>query len=200
MAALILLPGIALFVAGILFSPAQNGSNQQGQITHLQHEQSRLKDAIAEKEALLALRDQQIESLQAEISAERQQQTAMQEKLDMFNSILDARKGQGVKLLQVTARRLSDQSIAYSFVLAKGGNYPRTASGKIRFSTLNPTNDVVEIPISEDADALPYSTQSHTFVQGTLPWTESWQAKKLRITLLDRRGREIGQYETNINQ
>jgi len=188
-----------LVMLGFHLSAGNPAGTQQGQITHLQHEQGRLKDLVAEKEAMLSLKDQQIESLNREIENERQQQETLQGKLDMFQSILDVRKVHGVHLLQIAAQRLSNHSINYSFVLVKGGNYPRTASGAITFSTLNPANEWVTIPLDTGEDTLPYSTQSHTFMQGNLPWNKSWQPKTLRISLSDHRGREIGLSEVKIS-
>jgi len=188
-----------LVMLGMYLSLGDPANNQQAQITRLQHEQGRLKDTVAEKEALMSLKEQQVESLNAEITGLRQQQSSLQEKLDMYDNILNARKDQGVHLLQVAAQRQPDHSIAYSFVLVKGGNYPRTASGNITFSTLNPANEPVTIPLATGEAALPYSTRSHTFMQGDLPWNQSWRPKKLRMTLFDQRGKEMSQSEVNIS-
>ncbi|MDX8406770.1 MAG: hypothetical protein R8L58_00130 [Mariprofundaceae bacterium] len=198
-AAVVALAGIGVYAAGAMLSSGNAGGSQQAQVARLQHEQARLTDSITEKEALLSLRDQQIAGLKDEIKDLHQQQTAMQKKLDMFNSILDARKNHGVHLLQANVHRLNDQSIAYSFVLVKGGNYPRTAIGSIRFSTTGPDNQALVLPLSNGEDALPYRTKSHTFMQGTLPWSEAWQPTALRITLLDRRGKEIETRDVNIS-
>ncbi len=195
----VLLSGMALYAAGAILAPGHMEGARQVQISLLQHEQARLMDAVAEKDALLALRDQQIESLKDEIKGLHQQHSRMQEKMDMFNSILDARKNHGVHLLQAAAHRLNDQSVAYSFVLVKGGSYPRTAIGSIRFSALSPDHEAITLSLPDGEDALPYRTQSHTFVQGTLPWSEAWQPGSLRITLLDRHGKEIGVSEVHIS-
>jgi hypothetical protein len=194
-----LVSAAGILMLGFHLSDGNPARTQQGQITHLQHEQGRLKDLIAEKEAMLSLKDQQIESLNREIENARQQQESQQEKLSMFESILDVRKIHGVHLLQTAAQRLRNHSINYSFVLVKGGNYPRTASGTITFSTLNPANEVIAIHLDTGEDALPYSTQSHTFMQGNLPWNENWEPKILRISLTDHRGREIGLSEVKIS-
>ncbi len=197
--AAIILGGIGAYASGAMLSSENDGGNQQAQITRLQHEQARLTDNVTEKEALLSLRDQQITSLKDEIKDLHQQQGTLQKKLDMFDNILDARKNHGVHLLQAHAHRLNDQGIVYSFVLVKGGNYPRTAIGKVRFSTTSPDNQVIILPLSNGEDALPYRTKSHTFVQGTLPWSEVWQANTLHITLIDRRGKEIETSDINIS-
>jgi len=196
---LILLAASVFMAAGAYLSGGVHQNNHRAQIHHLQLEVGRLKDSIAETEAMLSLRDQQIVSMKQEIVDLRQQKSAIQDKINMFNSILDARKGQGVHLLQIAAHKLSDQFVGYSFVLVKGGNYPRSASGTIRFSALSPDNEATEITLESGENTLPYRTQSHTFMQGRLPWNMSFQGYTLHIGVFDRRGKEIGQYEVKLS-
>lgn len=182
---------ILLLLAGARLHGGGTDPQQQATLSHLQHELTRFRDRAAEQEALLTLREQQLAALKEEIGSLKQQQQRVRDRLDMYEAILAARKQQGVHLLQISARRQGEQSLAYSFVLVKGGNYPRTASGKIRFSVISPSGEELALRLPDGEEALPYRTQSHTFLQGTLPWSEPWQAKSLRISVLDRHGKQI---------
>lgn len=188
---------IAAFLGGVFFKP-HNGLSLMPQYTRLQNERQLLKDKLAEANAVLSLKDEQIDGMQAEISKQRETNEGLAKRVHMFETILEARKGSGVHILNARANWQGDLVLAYSMTLVKGGNYPRRASGAVRLTAYGPGGEQALLTLNNEQTDLPYRMETHTFLQGTVIWTEDWRPNRLIAVIYDTRGREKGQTEITI--
>lgn len=180
----------AAFLLGVYVTPPQNVRSIIPQHVQLQRQYDDVRDRLAEAEALNNMKDQQIDAFEAQIKEHSVESESLRQRLRMLESILKARKGNGVQLLQGSAL-LANGQITYHLVLVKGGNYPRYASGYCNFIVQTPEGENRTIQVSEETDRLPYRMESHNFLDGSLPWSESWQPDILEVVLFDYKGREI---------
>lgn len=187
----------AFFVGVWLYSEQKSGGGES-QIKRLLQQQLLLKGKVAEVEALLSLRDVQIESMSQMMEKESRQKAVMQKRLDMFENILASRKVRGVHILQPSAYWQDEQVIAYDFILVKGENYPRKAIGKIIFSVAGPESKEIILMDEKGEAALAYKFVTHAFLQGSLSWKRDKQPESLMITLFNKRGKQISHAEIPI--
>jgi hypothetical protein len=192
------------FFAGSFFA-ASRPSRSQNQTQpaapeQKKQEQARIKNALVKSEALLSMREQQIESMQQDMKKNQQLISSMHESMKMFETILAARKIPGVHLLQASAHWQADQSIAYRFVLVKGENYPRLVTGSVQFSVRTPENKVLYLNDKDGEKSLQYSMKTHVFLQGDIAWAKDWRPERLKITLFNQQGKQLEQGETAIEK
>jgi len=177
---------LAAFLAGVFFGPG-NSLMPMPQYTRLQNDYQLLKNKLAEANAMLSLKDEQIDGMQAEISKQREINEGLSERVHMFETILEARKTSGVHVLHAHAYWQGKNVLVYSMTLVKGGNYPRRVAGTVRLTAFGPDGEEVE------QTELPYRMETHTFLQGTVNWAETWRPNRLLATIYDTRGREKAQ-------
>jgi len=166
---------------------------QQQKSTSLQHEHLQLNAKLAETEALLSLRDAQIQSMQQQLQQNSQQMQQMQQRLDLFDQVLAERKVAGVHFLRPSATWKDKHTIAYQLILVKGENYPRWIIGHLVFTVTDAKGRSISLTITKkpnNGDKIEMTTQ--TFIEGELTWQPSWQPKILNITLFNHKGRNKG--------
>ncbi len=189
--------GLAAVAGSMLISPIHRAQHTQ-YIAQLQYEQRNLSSKLAEVEAMLALRDAQIESMQAESLRNAHDMRLMNKRLAMFDDVLAARKVGGWHILHPTAQWLDDHAIAYSLVVVKGENYPRWAKGHISFSVMDSNGQTIALENKAGKRSLRFDVTTHVFFEGTIPWSKNWQAKVLTISLFDKRGKNNQKIEIPI--
>ncbi len=148
---------------------------------------------LAEDEALLALRDAQIDSMQQQLQQDRQQMQQMQQRLDLFDQVLAERKVAGIHFLKPSAVWQDAHTIAYQLILVKGQNYPRWIIGHLTFTVNDAQGNSIVLPVAKkkhSGEKIEMTTQS--FIEGTLAWPNSWQPAALHITLINHKGRAKG--------
>lgn len=185
------------FVLGIYFAPLNSMRSIIPQHVQLQRQYDDLRNQLAEAEALSSMKDQQIDAFEEQVKEYTDEIQVLQQRLRMFESILEARKGNGVQMLQGKAS-MTDNQIRYSLILVKGGNYPRRVSGHCMFMVQSPEGESISIKIDESTDQLPYRMESHNFLDGVLAWDKPWQPDILEIVLFDYKGREISRSNISI--
>jgi len=188
--------GIAV-AASTLISSDKHAQHSQ-HIAQLQYEKRHLTSKLSETEAMLALRDGQIEGMQQELLRNSHDILHMKQRLAMFDDVLAARKVGGWHILHPTAQWQDDQSIAYHLVVVKGENYPRWAKGHLSFSVIAPNGDLLPLPNKRGKRSLKFDMTTHAFFEGTIPWSKEWQPKMLYISLFDKRGKNSQKIEIPI--
>ena len=156
---------------------------------------------LSEAEALLSLRDAQIESMQLQLQQDRVDMQKMRQRLNLFDQVLAKRKVDGVHFLQPSAYWKDAHTIAYHLILVKGKNYPRWIIGHLAFTVKNTKGNKILLPVSKkkhSGDNIEMTTQ--TFIEGTLAWPDSWQPESLNITLINHKGRSKAKITIPINR
>jgi hypothetical protein len=164
----------------------------------LQRQHELLLERLAEASANNELKDQQLETLQQEITTQQQQASEPSQRLRMLESILEARKATGVQLLEASASWSGNNSIRYNFTLVKGGNYPRWVSGSMALVAQSPEGEKVTLQLNEQLTRLPFRIETHTFLRGLAQWNYDWFPEKLQATVFNRKGKELLQIELSI--
>jgi len=197
--AVLLLILLALLLTGAITAAhyfSQQQSNELlGEISHLQHEQKRLNQTLAENEALLALRDGQIEGLKQEMGQLRGEKIAMKKRLEMFDDVLASRKIKGVHFLRPNFVWADEHTITYQLILVKGENYPRWIKGHLEFSVIDASGQTVLLNNSKGRNRHKVEMTTHAFIEGRLRWPNNWQPQTLHVRLINHLGKQKGHIE-----
>ena len=165
-------------------SSAQSSASDHQEKQALRLARNRLAESEAERRILQA----QVTALKEELKHSRGEAEQLARRIRAYESILEARKTTGVRILRASARWIMPPAIAYDIVLVKGGNYPRRVAGSLRLIALDDDGRQMAIQASNDAPELPYRMETHTFLRGTIPWKEDWRPTRLRIIRLNGKG------------
>lgn len=196
---LIFLGIIALtFFMGTQFVETNRAQSFIPQHVQLQRQYDQLLGKLAESNALSDLKERQLESLKQELLTQQGRNSELSDRLRMFESILEARKATGVKLLNAEAKWVGKDSIQYNLTLVKGGSYPRHVSGSISLTALSPEAETIEINLGKQKSRLPFRIETHTFLRGSAEWEHDWHPDKLLAVVFDRRGKELIQMEIDV--
>ncbi|MES0370723.1 MAG: hypothetical protein ABUK11_00455 [Mariprofundaceae bacterium] len=187
-------------IAAIFFMGTQSVSTNSTQSlipqhVQLQRQYDQLHSGLAEANALNDLKERQLESLKQELFAQQEHNSELSNRLRMFESILEARKATGVKLLNAEATWIGKDSIHYNLTLVKGGSYPRRISGSISLTAISPEAEIIEISLGKQKSRLPFRIETHTFLRGSADWEYDWHPDKLLAVVFDRKGKELLQME-----
>ncbi len=183
---LILLLLIAVVLTPLLLSSGKNSQHRQN-IAQLQYEQRHLTSKLSETEAMLALREGQIESMQQQLLRNDHDMLAMKQRLAMFEDVLASRKVGGWHILHPTALWADEKTISYHLVVVKGENYPRWAKGHLSFSVIGPNGETIPVTNKRGKKSLKFDMTTHAFFEGVIPWSKDWQPKLLVISMFDKR-------------
>jgi len=189
---------LAAAMVGSSLTPQKKQTSLLAQLAHLQHEQKRLSATLSETEALLSLRDGQIEGLNQEMQLQRNEKLSMLQRLEVFDDVLAARKVQGVHFLRPQFNWKERNLISYKLILVKGDNYPRWIIGHLKFSVTDSNGHVLFLNNEKGKDSYKVEITSQEFIEGTLVWTQKWQPKNLTVTLINHEGRQTGSIEIPI--
>jgi len=182
-------------IVGAIYFPEHQVAEIIPQHIELQRQLERLHDQLASSEAGNDIKQAQIASLEESIQEQQENITKLQQRLNVFESILQTRKGHGTQLLQATIHPINDKNIAFSLLLVKGGSYPRFVRGSIQFITLNKQGKTIPLLFDKNKQSLPYRMETHTFLRGNLHWPEKINVpaklQPITVILFDRKGREL---------
>jgi len=166
---------------------------------HLQQQNHALQNRIAALKGEFALAKEQNDGLRNELLADQQASEALQQRLNIYTSILEARKSSGVRILRATAHMPDKHALSYSLVLVKGGNYPRSVRGSIRITAFGSKGEKRLLQLTKSTAELPYKMVTHAFLEGSTRWQPSWQPVRLQITRLNQQGVQRDQMEIKLN-
>jgi len=183
------------FFTGTLFTSTGTMQSLIPQHVQLQRQYDQLRDDFAEATATNDLKDQQLESLKQELLAQQDKNGELAQRLRMFESILEARKANGIQLLNAEAGWVGKNSLRYDLTLVKGGNYPRQISGYVSLTAQSPEAETVEVMLGKQEARLPFRIETHTFLRGLATWDYDWYPDKFLATVFNHRGKELLQME-----
>ncbi len=184
--------------------PPQN-SDLSARYYQMKQQNHDLRNQLATRDGELALADEQIDGLKNELSSSQQRGEDIRQSLNIYESILEARKSSGVRVLRASAQMEDASSatgrskLSYSIVLVKGGNYPRSVSGSVRVVALGKDNQQLLLKLGKKTDELRYHMDTHAFLDGSVTWSQDWRPVKLQITRLNSEGSERDQMDIDID-
>ncbi len=178
----------------IIINPSDSSKHTRLTIKTMQQQKQALTEKLSETEALLALRDNQITSMQQLLQQDKQSIETMQRRLALFDEVLAERKVAGVHLLRPQAEWQDEHTIAYQLILVKGKNYPRWIIGHLLFTAVDSKgHSSILQPTKKSNSGRKIEMTTQAFIEGTLKWSQSWRPDSLHITLIDHKGRKKGE-------
>jgi len=192
---------ITFFIIGALASshylPNKVASNILPQHIQLQNKFNHLHDQLASSEANNEVKQAKIISLEAVIKQQQGSIDKTNKRLHVFESILEARKSRGTKLIKASIKSIDSKSFAFSITLVKGGNYPRRLRASIHFITQDTKGKRIRLLFKNKQSTLPFRMETHIFLQGQLYWPEN-TAKPEHVNSIiaivsDSKGKELTQ-------
>jgi len=166
----------------------------------LKQQNHTLRDQIATYEGELALANEQIDGLKNELLASQQRNEEIQQSRNIYESILEARKSSGVRILRASASLEEGNNIKYNIVLVKGGNYPRSVSGSVRLTAYGSDGQQWVLKADAKGKNIAYRMDTHAFLEGNVIWTQEWQPIKLQITRMNYQGAERDHVDIDLEE
>ncbi len=184
---LVVLLALVPFLIGSWYAPLHNMQLVIPENLQLKRQNSDISRKLADSNTLNDLKDLQLESLQELINEQEDNIRNLSKELRMFKSILDARKGVGVHVLQSSAHWTSNQQIDWQAVLVKGGSLPRFLLGSYKLFALDNAGKRKKL----NAKKMGYRFETHTFLQRQLQWHEDWLPTHLEFVIYNSKHKEI---------
>jgi hypothetical protein len=160
------------------------------QKVQLQNRDAESRKMLAEARATLALTEARLESTTAQLEEQRNLAAQLNQRLQLFESIMEARKTRGTRILRAKANWQKNGLINFNILLVKGGSYPRRVKGSVRLIAKNPDGSEQVLMLGEEEPELPYLMETHTFLHGSYQWEHTWLPESLLIIRLNRKGEE----------
>ncbi|MDQ6989050.1 MAG: hypothetical protein Q9M19_04145 [Mariprofundaceae bacterium] len=167
------------FLVGAWYAPLHNMQQVIPENLQLKRQNSDVSRKLADSNTLNALKEQKIESLEELIGNQEYSIRDLSAELHMFKSILEARKGTGVQVLQSSAVRTSDDHIAWQAVLVKGGSLPRFLLGSYKLFALDKQGNRLDLSPKK----VLYRFETHVFLQRKFQWSETWQPTHIEFII-----------------
>jgi len=197
---LTLIPLIFIIIgalAGSQYLPNKVASNILPQHIQLQNKFNDLHDQFASSEAENEVKQAQILSLEALIKKQQGSLNQANARLRGFESILEARKSRGTKILKASIKSINPTTFNFSITLVKGGNYPRRLRGSVYFITQDKHGKNIRLRFKNKQSTLPFRIETHIFLQGQLYWPENTaipeHVDSIIAIVLDKKGKELTQ-------
>ncbi|MDQ7002987.1 MAG: hypothetical protein Q9N02_09945, partial [Ghiorsea sp.] len=124
----LLLTGAA-FALGVWLAPFHSVQKVMPKNSELKRQNQDLQHNLADASTRDELKNQQLESLQEQVSAREQDVRRLTKELHMFKSILDERKGKGIQVIAHKANWQGSELLVWQALFVKGGSYPRYLRG-----------------------------------------------------------------------
>lgn len=196
--AMLILAFLLLVLAGFaggLFYPTPKNPDLMPQYLQLQRQNAKLQTELADHEASIAIKDAQIAQYAKDDKVMRAKLKAQGDRLDTFDSIIEAMKLDGIHLVHSQALWPNAQTLSYHFIVVKGGNYPRSVVGYFKCYATDPASGkYIALPWHNGQAKLPYRVVNDTFVDGQMDWKLAWKPASLLLVRYDLANREKGRY------
>lgn len=169
----------------------------------LQQQNQDQRDRLAAGEGELAVAREQIAGLKDELLTGQQQIEDLRQAKTVYESILEARKSAGVRILRASASlgeadTVGSRQLSYSILLVKGGNYPRSVSGRVHLEAFGSDGQKADLILDGKNSDLSYSMDTHIFLEGSVIWQQDWLPVRLQIIRMNYQGAERDQMEIDI--
>jgi len=169
---LFLIPTLSLLLGLMLNTsdaPLQKKNNDiEGMLQKLQQQVSSVRTQLLSSHTENTLKQAQIDSLKKILQQQQGDISHLQQRIQVFNSLLQARKGHHVQIIQSTLQFISPHSLLFHVTLVKGGNYPRHISGSLQFVYHDAQGHSYPLHFKNGKEKLPYKMETHIFVQGEI--------------------------------
>lgn len=168
---LMMMPIISMFLGACLmyvYMPPKNQENLQPLLLKLEQQFKEIRSKLSASEAEDAISKAQISSLNSIIQQQQGRIEQLQHKVQVFNSVLQARTGAHIQVLQAAVHIDTPHALRYHITLVKGGNYPRRVSGTLAFTYRDAQGNTHALQFKGGKPHLPYRMETHTFLQGTM--------------------------------
>lgn len=172
---------------GAWYAPIHHGQEIIPQNLQLKRDNEDLLRKLADVSTLNNVKDEQLESMRDQLSAQESKISDLNSQLRTFKSILDERKGKGIQVLNTLAVWAGDKKIDWRSLFVKGGSFPRYLQGTYQLIALGKAGESLNL----SATNLPYKFESHVFLQHKFDWTEVWSPVELELVIFDYRGKEV---------
>jgi len=180
------------------FYAPQRNAGVSARYYQLQQQNHALHNQIATFEGELAVASEQIDGLKNELLTSQQENEELRQSKTIYESILEARKASGVRILRASANMEEGKRLNYNIVLVKGGNYPRSVSGSVQIMALGSEGQQKELQAGPKGADIPYRMDTHAFLEGNVIWDQEWLPVKLQITRMNYQGAERDNLEIDI--
>lgn len=188
----LLLTFVGLFLAGNYYKPFWEKYDLRPQYMQLQRLYQDLRLELNESMTNLGVRDEQINMLKQEIKQQQDKQDRLQDRLNLYDNLLAARRGDSMQLLQFTSRLMEENSFEIELALVRGGVTPRWVKGWIKVFADDGKGKKIPLLFSNSKYKLPYRIESHTFLHETVRWLQkSPPGNILYATVFDSRGKVL---------
>jgi len=148
--------------------PSTTNNTMETRLHTLQQQFSTARNQLLTSNAEKSLKQAQIKSLKDVLEQQQESISQLQQRIQVFNSILQARKGQHVQILQAKLQSISPHSLFFHVTLVKGGNYPRHIQGHLSFIYHDAEGKIFPLHFKNGKEKLPYKMETHIFVQGEI--------------------------------
>jgi len=168
---ILIVPSISLLLGMLLTynNPPPQKNNDMELILHkLQQQFTTVRTQLIASNAENDLKKAQIDSLKDVLQQQQENISHLQQRIQIFNSLLQARKGHHIQIIQATLQSLSPHSLFFHITLVKGGNYPRHTQGYLQFIYHDMQGNHYPLHFKNGKEKLPYKMETHTFVQGEI--------------------------------
>ncbi|MDQ6966553.1 MAG: hypothetical protein Q9M23_06495 [Mariprofundaceae bacterium] len=186
------------------YAPHQS-QDLSGRYYQLQQQNIDQRDRLATGEGELAIAKEQINGLKDELQTSQQQIEELRQARTVYESILEARKSAGVRILRASAslgainQTSGLRQMNYSIILVKGGNYPRSVSGSVHIKAMGVEGQQTALILDKKTKDLTYRMDTHAFLEGNVIWKQDWLPVKLQITRRNAKGAERDQMEIDVD-
>lgn len=194
---ILMVPALSL-VLGVLFSyshiPPQKNNDMEIMLHTLKQQFSNIRAQLVTAQAENELKQAQVNSLKKMLAQQQDEISDLQQRIHVFNSILQARKGHHVQIVQNSLQTTSPQRLLFHVTLVKGGSYPRHIRGYLQFTYHDAAGNEHHLRFNNEKERLPYEMETHTFVQGEIHVAEPIhlpQHPRIELIILNHKGKEI---------
>jgi len=194
---ILLIPTISLMLGMLLsyqFSSSKPNNGMEIMLHQLQKQFSSMRTELVSYQAENSLKQAQIDSQKKMLAQQQNDISKLQQRIQLFNSILQARKGRHIQIIQATLQNIAPQRLFFHVTLVKGGNYPRHIRGFLQFIYRDSEGHEHHLHFQGEHEKLPYQVETHSFVQGEIHLAESIhlpQHPSIDLILLNHQGIEI---------
>jgi len=175
------------FVLGSWYAPFHSIQKIIPENLKLKRQNLNMARKLADAETLNDLKDEQLLSLQEQMSEQESRILVVTKELHMFKSILDKRKGTGVHLLNHQADWVAGSSVAWQALLVKGGSFPRFLTGSYKLFATDEEGHRVGLKHKK----MTYRFESHVLLKQQFVWKEAWMPMQLELIVYNSRKKEV---------
>ncbi|MDQ6994701.1 MAG: hypothetical protein Q9M18_03805 [Mariprofundaceae bacterium] len=195
---ILIIPTISLLMGMVINHhynpPSKKNHDIEIMLHQLENQFASVRSQLLASETENTLKQAQINGLKKILQKQQEDVSRLQQRIQVFHSILDARKGQHVQIIQASLQSLSPHRLFFHVTLVKGGNYPRHIGGSLQFIYHDVQGSSYPLHFKNGNEKLPFQMETHTFVQGEIHaagLTPLPQHPRIDLILYNKKGKEI---------